>query len=43
MNDFHRVTITALVFDLDMSFGKVQSGKSLEIYVQNCVGTLNMT
>jgi len=35
---FIMLTIMMLVFDLGMSFGKVEKG--LEIYIQNCVGTL---
>jgi len=36
------LTIIVPVFDLGMSFGKLESGKSLQIYVQNCVGTLRL-
>jgi len=32
--------ISVPVVDRSMSFGKVKSGKSLEIFLQNCVGTL---
>ena len=32
--------ISVPVVDLSMSFGKVKSEKSLEIFLQNCVGTL---
>jgi len=36
------LTIIVPLFDLGMSFGKVKSGKSLEVYVQNCVGNLEV-
>jgi len=40
------VTIVAPVFDLGVSFGEVkfwkESGKILNIYIQTCVGTLNV-
>jgi len=38
---FTVLTIVVPVFDLGMSFGKVTSGKGLQIYIQNCVGTLD--
>ena len=34
------LTIIMPVFNLHMSFGKVKTGKSLEIYIETCVGTL---
>ena len=36
------LTITVSIFDFCMSFGKVKSGKSQEIYIQNCLGTLSL-
>jgi len=47
------LNIIALIFDLGKSYGNVRSGtypenvwktswKSLEIYIQNCVGTLHI-
>jgi len=41
-NNFTLIVLTIIVpaFDLGTSFGKVKSGKILEIYFQTCVGTL---
>jgi len=36
------LTIVVPEFDQGMLFGKVKYGKSREIYIQYCVGTLQM-
>jgi len=41
---FLTITAPVTVVDMGMSFGKVKSRisqKNLEIYIKNCVGTLN--